>query len=136
MDEMKHSADESDDVVSRLNAMLERIAEASENQLRLLDERILELHDRGEVATDRLIKRIEEGVRAQIESLREEIEQLRRRVGEIRGGPRRKRASKPKTVAKKKAAKKTDRKVPKKAAKKKATKAVAKKQAKKPAKKR
>ena len=73
MEDDKSDSDVSDDLVSRLTAMLERISEASENQIRLLDERITELHDRGEAATDRLIKGIEDrsGIRLRVQTASE-----------------------------------------------------------------
>ena len=45
MQEVKGN-DVGEDLIRRLNAMLERITEVSENQLRLLNEEIKELHDR------------------------------------------------------------------------------------------
>ena len=71
-------------LLDRMATLSQRFASDAEEQLRQLDQRARDWLDRGEAATDRLIKTIDKEVRSQMVSLRREIDDLGGRLAELR----------------------------------------------------
>jgi hypothetical protein len=89
-------------LLDRMATLSQRFASDAEEQFRQLDQRARDWLDRGEAATDRLIKTIDKEVRSQMVSLRREIDDLGGRLAELRQN-----AEPPKAAARRATAKKT-----------------------------
>ena len=97
-------------LLDRMATLSRRFASDAEEQLRQLDQRARDWLDRGEAATNRLIKTIDKEVRSQMVSLRREIDDLSGRLAELRKSAVPRKAAARGATAKKTASKKAARK--------------------------